>query len=278
MDEIGEKLREARIKKGYTLDDLQKITKIQKRYLIAIEEGNFDALPGDFYVRAFIKEYADSVGLNGDKLLNEYKKFLPLTNNTDNLVKNKPVDLSRENKNKHYSWWSKYNHYVPQITIITLVIIVIIFIWIAAIHHSHEEQQSIAQPSSIAINSSSSFKKKSSSSSSSSSSKNISIQQSSLNGNVQSFVITNAPLNNNKLSIKVIKSKAWTSVSIAGRNIYEGVITPSNPQIIKIPNDAKQIVIRSGNAPQTQVSFNSQNIDINKNVNSTVRTIVLNNK
>ncbi|EPD00588.1 Xre-like DNA-binding protein, partial [Lacticaseibacillus paracasei subsp. paracasei Lpp227] len=34
---LGKKLRDARIQKGYTIDDLQQITKIQKRYLIAIE-------------------------------------------------------------------------------------------------------------------------------------------------------------------------------------------------------------------------------------------------
>ena len=77
MDEVGKKLREARIDKGYTIDDLQQITKIQKRYLIAIEEGNFDALPGDFYVRAFIKQYAETVGLDGQKLLDQYSDELP---------------------------------------------------------------------------------------------------------------------------------------------------------------------------------------------------------
>lgn len=87
MNEIGQKLREARIEKGYTLDDLQQITKIQKRYLIAIEEGNFDALPGSFYVRAFIKQYAQTVGLDNDALL-QNTKMLYQIRNQKNMLKN----------------------------------------------------------------------------------------------------------------------------------------------------------------------------------------------
>lgn len=72
MNEIGEILKKARIEKGYTLDDLQQTTKIQKRYLEAIELGNTEILPGRFYARAFVKQYADIVGLDGEKLLDEY--------------------------------------------------------------------------------------------------------------------------------------------------------------------------------------------------------------
>ena len=60
--EIGENLREAREAKEISLDDIQEMTKIQKRYLVAIEAEDFHVLPGRFYARAFIKEYAQAVG------------------------------------------------------------------------------------------------------------------------------------------------------------------------------------------------------------------------
>ena len=69
MSELGQQLREARLEKGMSLDDVQEMTKIRKRYLEAIEAGDYKVLPGNFYVRAFIKTYAETVGLNPDQLL-----------------------------------------------------------------------------------------------------------------------------------------------------------------------------------------------------------------
>ncbi|OFK58593.1 hypothetical protein HMPREF2811_00965 [Globicatella sp. HMSC072A10] len=86
MSTLGSKLRDARIEKGYTLNTLQQMTKIQKKYLVAIEEGQFSELPGNFYIRAFVKQYADVVGLNGDELLKEYKDEIEVYPDEDEMV------------------------------------------------------------------------------------------------------------------------------------------------------------------------------------------------
>ncbi|WP_088041159.1 RodZ domain-containing protein [Bacillus sp. EAC] len=71
MTELGKILREAREAKNLSIDDVQELTKIQKRYLEAIESGNYDILPGQFYVRAFIRQYAETVGVDVSSLLIE---------------------------------------------------------------------------------------------------------------------------------------------------------------------------------------------------------------
>ncbi|MBB6635321.1 helix-turn-helix domain-containing protein [Cohnella thailandensis] len=77
MSDLGLLLRKAREQRGYTLDDIQEATKIRKRYLEAIETGDYKVLPGSFYVRAFVKTYAETVGLDAEEVLRLYHKELP---------------------------------------------------------------------------------------------------------------------------------------------------------------------------------------------------------
>jgi cytoskeletal protein RodZ len=83
VTELGNRLKEARLAKGLSLEDLQSITKIQKRYLIGIEEGNYSSMPGNFYVRAFVKQYAEALQLNPEQIFETYKNEIPATHNED---------------------------------------------------------------------------------------------------------------------------------------------------------------------------------------------------
>ncbi|GAA0461746.1 helix-turn-helix domain-containing protein [Alkalibacillus silvisoli] len=75
--ELGQRLKEERESRSFSIEEISEQTKIQKRYLIAIEEHDWSKIPGNFYVRAFIREYAEAVGLNGEELIDEYANDLP---------------------------------------------------------------------------------------------------------------------------------------------------------------------------------------------------------
>lgn len=80
MSDLGQQLKKARLDKGISLEQLEEVTKIRKRYLEAIEEGDYNVLPGSFYVRAFIKSYSEAVGLNPGEVLDLYANAIPAAN------------------------------------------------------------------------------------------------------------------------------------------------------------------------------------------------------
>jgi len=124
--DIGARLKEARVAKGLSLDSLQETTKIQKRYLSAIEEGNFHILPGKFYARAFIKEYANAVGLDPNELLEEHKEEIPKTEEEENVEYSRVERSRRGHKEKKSSALSSY---FPTILTVLIVIGVLFAAW-----------------------------------------------------------------------------------------------------------------------------------------------------
>lgn len=75
MDQsVGNKLREARTRRKLSLADVEEATKIRGRYLKAIENDEWDQLPGDTYARAFIRTYGRFLGLDGERLAEEQRR------------------------------------------------------------------------------------------------------------------------------------------------------------------------------------------------------------
>jgi cytoskeleton protein RodZ len=72
MFEIGGSLREARLKRNLSPADVQKAIRIRDRYLQALEEERWEVLPGDAYVKGFLRTYADYLGLDGNLYVDEY--------------------------------------------------------------------------------------------------------------------------------------------------------------------------------------------------------------
>jgi cytoskeletal protein RodZ len=74
MAEIGSTLREARMRAHIDISEVEAKTKIRAKYLRAIENEEWDLLPGPTYVKSFLKTYADYLGLDSRLLVDEYKR------------------------------------------------------------------------------------------------------------------------------------------------------------------------------------------------------------
>ena len=73
MPAIGQTLREARMRQGFDVADLEQRTKIRAKYLRALENEEWGALPGHTFVKTFLRTYAEQVGLDPHMLVEEYR-------------------------------------------------------------------------------------------------------------------------------------------------------------------------------------------------------------
>ncbi len=74
MQTIGEILRIERENKGLTVKEIEIATSIRTVYITAIEEGNYNIIPGEVYLKGFIRNYANYLGLDGQQLVDLYRQ------------------------------------------------------------------------------------------------------------------------------------------------------------------------------------------------------------
>ncbi|GAB6180724.1 DUF4115 domain-containing protein [Desulfotomaculum defluvii] len=112
--QIGEALSNARKEKGYSFRYLEEATKIRAKYLEALENENFDILPGPVYAKAFLRTYSKYLELDTEEIMAEYSR---ICNNTQPPVEEtKEVEIeptSKENK--------KWRYLVAGLAIVSLV-------------------------------------------------------------------------------------------------------------------------------------------------------------
>ena len=75
---VGRLLRDQRMARELAIDDVAARLRIRSRYLEAIEQGRFDQLPGAAYIPAFLRAYANYIGLDADKVMTAYQLSGPV--------------------------------------------------------------------------------------------------------------------------------------------------------------------------------------------------------
>ena len=286
---IGQELQKARLDKGLSLDDIQQTTKIQKRYLAAIENGQFDQLPGAFYERAFVRQYANAVGLD----VADFMKNHDITTETvEPDLSGARVDadnVTRAGMHKvEETAADKTRQMMPKILIGVAVIAIIAVIWAVVASFAGSAKQQSKNESSVSVttskvssvSSSSESKSTTDESKKSSSKKESSKKESSekkddnkvdlgtgaANGNTVTYAAVKAPADKDMTLNLKSTGASWIQVKdAAGTVLWNGTLQANGNQDVKIPASVTGISVSIGNATVTKMSLDGSDVNLMNN-------------
>lgn len=286
---IGQELQKARLDKGLSLDDIQQTTKIQKRYLAAIENGQFDQLPGAFYERAFVRQYANAVGLD---VANFMKNHDITTETVEPDLSGARVDadnVTRAGMHKvEETAADKTRQMMPKILIGVAVIAIIAVIWAVVASFVGSAKQQSKNESSVSVttskvssvSSSSESKSTTDESKKSSSKKESSKKESSekkddnkvdlgtgaATGNTVTYDAVKAPADKDMTLNLKSTGASWIQVKdAAGTVLWNGTLQANSNQDVKIPASVTGISVSIGNATVTKMSLDGSDVNLMNN-------------
>lgn len=269
--QIGEQLKSARLVKHLTLDDIQDITKIQVKYLEAIETNNLSVLPGDFYVRAFIRQYAMAVNLNPEEVLGETRPAS--ISRTNNLTRaHRDTDgVVRAGKETKLSTKSRLSNMLPSIWIGFFVVVVLILVWFGLTRLSQSGQQpndtDKVSVSNSSVPTSSSNKSVQSSKSvdkktTKKSEKVVKLGTPEQNTALQTTIYNISGQSKNTHHIKVSAQGSGTNVKISiGSNVLLNELVTTN-KAVDIPAGSESVNVQFSNVSNAVMTFDDEKVSV----------------
>ncbi|HEM4146304.1 helix-turn-helix domain-containing protein [Streptococcus suis] len=264
---IGEVLRTAREGRGWTFVDLQRITKIQAKYLQALEYNDFDFIANSDDVHSILKAYAEALELDADVLLDAYE-----TNSLVKYYEDGEEELrSSELKRSYKVRKRKKNSYLPLIYLLLATGLIIIFV--TYIVHSRLQnrasitptttsysivEQSVSEASSGTETSSTEQAQSNSTSSSSSATENVTISGSG-SDIVATLKTVTYPV---EVTVTAKNTTSWISLS---DTLLEGgvTLTPDNPTATTtIEEGVTSTTLVLGVVKGVEVSVGGQKLDL----------------
>jgi cytoskeleton protein RodZ len=100
MPSIGDTLREARMRQRLDIADVEERTKIRAKYLRALENEEFGMLPGPTFVKTFLRTYSELLGLDPQRLLEEYRVRYESGDEVEHIQSLGPPNLARDRRRR----------------------------------------------------------------------------------------------------------------------------------------------------------------------------------
>jgi len=267
---VGTRLKKARKKLGLSIDDIRDKSKIKKNYLVAIENDNYENLPGEVYTKVYIRGYAKIVGLDPQTILSEYENEKKKNNNEIN-----EDNINNEsNKKRKDEKSTKADKILKGIIGVILILIIVLLSYNiffrpdqnqndTAINNQNTEV--VEQETSNNINDSEEQTNLNQEENSDSENNNVNNEENAniLNENTNQNEEEN---NDNEQSQSIIKDtskefkiiandKSWLQVTIDDDLKYQGFI---NEDEVMTHNGEETVTLKIGNGIAVQVEINGE--------------------
>ncbi len=301
LTELGDKLKQARREKGLSLDDLQQITKIQKRYLVAIEEGNYAVMPGKFYARAFIKQYAEAVGLDSATLFDEFESEVPETpqqevvNNEPSRVQSKRNPMPAQSVGNQVNSRNRFFDILPKILIALFIVFILFIVWFFLLNKQDSSTEKVKTDTSnptVKVEDSTksedttkdttkkdttekdtTTKDKEATDTKKEETKELEVTKGETSGNATTYTVKNT--DKMKLSFSAT-GDSWIGVSdVSGNTIENVTLSSQNPSAEVDLGTNETVTVVIGNAPVTTVKINDKQLELAPTLVKQVLTIKL---
>lgn len=252
---MGAELKAERERKGLTIQDIERETSIRASYLEALEQEKYDALPNEVYVKGFIRNYADFLHLDAEKLVQEYREAIHGADVAP-IPKANPATTSLVNESAPFSSGSDFHERVEksakkQIIFMTVAAVVIVFV--GSIYYFFGDDPAAEKPAQTAQNSQTQSTQAQNASSTAQNNQSATQQPAS----VQTIGNTaNASAGQADVTAK-LTDRCWMQVIADGKTVYEGT-AEANQTMRWTAKDS--IIIIAGNAGAVNATYNGQNV------------------
>ncbi|EOT25862.1 helix-turn-helix domain-containing protein [Enterococcus saccharolyticus] len=268
---IGDRLRQARRKQNISINELQKQTKIQKRYLEAIERGAFDVLPGEYYVRSFIREYAAAVGEDGDYLVAVFDGKDSFEKEPPKRSELEKVSGSRKAQHEETVRRRKtLTEYTPIVLLglvaLTIITIVGYMTWqdrhATPIIGNQSQPAVTVDPSLVSNTETSTHVSSEKQSSESELEKKLSIKREESTQSDAIFTISGAK---NPLELTFVgkKDRCWIGVLVNNDYVFQQTLTQDEEATMTLPEGVTEAMVTLGESANVEVKADGEVVDFN---------------
>jgi cytoskeletal protein RodZ len=224
LQTVGEILRAEREKKGISIRDVEQGTSIRGIYLQAIDDGKYSAVPGEVYLKGFIRNYANFIGLSGQEMVEIYR------NSQIPTVAPPPIEDESPKTKVTSNNYTKKNNSITKPLAAFIIVVALTAAALLSLNHSFFAKLLATPP----------------------------VQQ-----QTPPVVVTPpppvkpAPVPTSKPVVLAVKylDQSWTQVFVDGKEVYEGM--PIVGETLTWTAD-HTITIKLGNAASVNLTYNGQ--------------------